>query len=358
MNTKIRRAALALALLGTLALSGCSGANDGANEGISVVREETGAQYTLNTVKNGNITLTESVRVKYFAANQQNHSFSETGVYYDTFMVSVGDEVKAGDMLATLDCAALDQAIAEKQATLDELTLSLERNTQLLTLFDQRQGDTPLSSEDSALRREYETVIRNSEGEIAIVSTELEQLLSQREGRVIYAAIDGTVTFVRDVTPGETSMNGRVVITVTDLDSCAFTATVEHPDALERDVIYTPKINGTLYEIVLTTAEELGIEEEPMNAQSKLTRVYFRPVVPSVELEADATGTFSLVIAARENVTYIPAAALTEVNGAYSVYVPDENGLMSVRNVEVGLSTSRYVEILSGLEVGESVIMY
>lgn len=358
MNRNIRRAALALALTGMLALSGCSGKNDVAQEGISVVRGETGAQYTLTTVRTGDITLTESVRVKYFAANQSNQGFSESGLYYDSFHVSVGDEVKAGDMLATLDCAALDIQIAEKQAALEELGLSYERNAQLLALFDQRQGEKPLSADDNAARREYETAIRDAEGEIAIVSTELDQLLSQREGRIIYADIDGTVTYVRDAEPGETSVSGRVVVTVTDLDSCAFTATVEHPGALDPEEIYAAKIDGAFYDIQLTTAEALGVEEEPMNAQSKLTRVYFRPVVPSVELEADASGTFTVVVDSSENTNYIPLAALTEVSGAPSVYVPDENGLMQARGVEVGLTTSRYAEILSGLEAGDSVIMY
>ena len=95
-----------------------------------------------------------------------------------------------------------------------------------------------------------------------------------------------------------------------------------------------------------------------MNAQSKLTRVYFRPVVPSVELEADASGNFTVVVDSRENANYIPLTTLTEIGGVPSVYVPDENGLMEARSVEVGLITSRYAEIISGLEAGDSVIMY
>ena len=44
MNRNIKRAALALALTGTVLLSGCSGMDTAANNGISVVREETGAE--------------------------------------------------------------------------------------------------------------------------------------------------------------------------------------------------------------------------------------------------------------------------------------------------------------------------
>lgn len=358
MNKNIKRAAFAIALAGTLALSGCSSMETTAGGGVSVVRDETGAEYRTAAARTGDITLTESVRAKYFAARQEDYSFSETGLYYDSFLVTVGDEVHSGDVLATLDCEALDQEISALEATLAELNRSLERNTQLLELFDQRQGDSPLTAADSQRRRGYETAIRDARDEISIVEAELNALLIQREGRIITAAIDGTVTFVREVEPGETSMNGRVVVTITDLDSCAFTATVQHPESLVQGEIYTVSIDGESYELTLTTAEELGIEPEPMNAQSTLTRVYFSPLTPSVNLSADATGSFTITVDSRIGVTYIPVDALTEVDGQTCVYVPNENGVMEVRYVTTGLATSRYVEIIDGLESGESIILY
>lgn len=358
MKKELKHGLLAAALAGTLLLTGCGGTDTDARSGISVVRQETGAQYGLTTVRKGDVTLTETVRVKYFAASSESYGFGESGLYYDDFAVSVGDEVKAGDILATLDCEAIDADIAAREATIAELTRDLERNTQLLTLFDERQGDRPLTADDSARRRGYETAIRNAEDEIAIVSTELEQLRTRRESRVIYAGIDGTVTYVRNVEPGETSVNGRPVVTVTNLDSCAFSATVEHPEALVEGEIYTASISGAKYDMVLTTAEELGIEEEPMNAQSTLTRVYFAPVVPSVDLSADASGTFTVTVAVSADTLYIPVTAITEVEGETCVYVLDDCGLMSVRKVATGLTTARYVEITEGLEAGEEVVLY
>lgn len=358
MNRKIRRAALALAITGTVLLSGCSSTDADDRGGISVVREDVGAEYRLTTARQGDVTLTETVRIKYFAASQKNFGFGESGVYYDDFLVSVGDTVKAGDMLGTLDCESLDQSIAALETTIEELERSLERNRSLLTLFDERQGDTPLSADDSASRREYETAIRDAEDEISIVSTELATLRTQREGRVVYADIDGTVTYVREVENGETSVNGRVVFTVTDLDSCAFSSTVEHPECLAEGEIYTATISGEEYDVVLTTAEALGIEEEPMNEQSKLTRVYFSPVTPSVNLSADDSGSFTVTIDRREDVVYVPTSVLTVVDGVTSVYVLDENGLMSVRNVNIGLMTNRYAEITEGLEAGDEIVQY
>lgn len=358
MNSNIRRAALALTFAGILALSGCRGTDTASGGGVSVVRDDASAEYRLTTARVGTVTLTETVRVKYFAARQESYCFTDSGLYYDSFAVSVGDEVHVGDVLATLDCEALDADIARLEADISELERTLDRNGRLMALFDERQGDLPLSAADSTRRRGYETAIRDANDELSILTAELDGLRVQREGRVITANIDGTVTFVRSVEPGETSMNGRVVVTVTDIDSCAFSATMEHPESLVDGEIYAVSIDGATYEITPATAEELGIEPEVMNEKSSRRPVYFTPITPSVNLAAGASGSFTVTVESRENVVYVPVGALTAVNGVPCVYVPDEHGLMSVRPVTAGLSTSRYVEIIAGLESGESVIMY
>ena len=89
---KLRVAAGALAMLALL--TGCSAGKTGGPEEVFVVKEGSPAEYSLTTVRQGDVALTESVRVKYFAARQKSYGFGESGYYYDTFLVSVGDEVK------------------------------------------------------------------------------------------------------------------------------------------------------------------------------------------------------------------------------------------------------------------------
>lgn len=358
MNKNMRRALCALALAGTLTLCGCQKAeNDGA-QSIAVVRDDTGSEYRLVEVRSGDISLTESIRAKYFAAREESYGFGESSLYYDAFEVSVGDEVKAGDVLATLDAGELNLRIAECEAAKEEANRVLERNRELAELYHARmEGRTP-DEADRARIRAYETAVRDAEDEISVLEAELAELNAQKENRVIVSGIDGTVTFVRAVENGETSVKGKAMITVTDLTSCAFTAEVEHPQALKEDEVYTVKVGGEACEIRLTTAEELGVESAPMNEKSMLTRVYFALLTPSVNLTSDSTGTFSVEVESREGVPYIPATAVTKIDGKTCVYVPDECGLCAVREVEVGLVTQRYAEILSGLEVGEHVIQF
>ena len=48
---------------------------------------------------------------------------------------------------------------------------------------------------------------------------------------------------------------------------------------------------------------------------------------------------------------------MTTVNDRKIVYVEDENGIRGVRDVETGLVTDKYIEIVSGLKEGDSVIV-
>lgn len=356
---KKRAALLGLAALAAASLTGCAGSGPSARENaIFVVRAEAGAEYNLANVRRGELSLTESVRVTYFAARAQSYGFGTSGIYYENFQVSVGDSVKAGDVLATLESAEIDREMDALTAEAEALTLARDRNQALLSLYDARlsgRGDAPPQSDPR--RRGYEVAIRAAEDRMEVLSVRLSELSDQRAGRVLTAEIDGTVTFVRAVQPGELSVKGRTIVTVTDLSSCAFEATVERPEAISFDETYTIKIDGQDYAILRTTPEALGIEPAPMNEKSARSRVYFAPLVPSVNLAEGATGKFTVVIEAAQDALYVPAAAIAVVDGQTCVYVPGAAGLRTICPVAVGLETPRSCEILSGLQEGDRVIV-
>jgi HlyD family secretion protein len=347
-----------------LSLAGCgAGTNQGARtNAIAVVREAQRAEYGLATARRGALSLTESVRVTYFAAREAAYGFGVSGVYYENFSVAVGDQVQAGDVLATLESAQLDAEYDDCLARIDALARERERNAALLHLLDarlaQRAEMAGAQAADDARRREYEVAIRAAEDETELIHVRLSELDAQRAGRVICAAFDGTVTFVRDAQPGELSVKGRTVVEVTDLESCAFSATVEHPGALPFGETFAVQIDGAEYAIQRTTADALGIEDAPANESSTRTKVYFAPLVPSVNLKDGSAGRFSVTVDTREDALQVPIGAVAEIGGETCVYALDENGLKYARPVTLGLVTAHSCEILDGLSEGETVVLY
>lgn len=66
-----------------------------------------------------------------------------------------------------------------------------------------------------------------------------------------------------------------------------------------------------------------------------------------------------LIMQERQNVTTIPVSALTEAQGVYYAYVQhaDEEEDFERRELRLGASDGRRVEVLSGLEAGEKVVV-
>lgn len=88
------------------------------------------------------------------------------------------------------------------------------------------------------------------------------------------------------------------------------------------------------------------------------------PFIP-VTFEFDNTGgvipgsyaEIYLVTGTRSNVISVPATALTEEQGVYFVYVQEDEDGYSKREVTIGRSDGERVEIVSGLQGGEKVVV-
>ena len=54
---------------------------------------------------------------------------------------------------------------------------------------------------------------------------------------------------------------------------------------------------------------------------------------------------------------YVPKTAITGVHGKEIVYVENEDGIKSIQYIETGLHADNKVEIISGLKLGDKVIL-
>jgi multidrug efflux pump subunit AcrA (membrane-fusion protein) len=73
-------------------------------------------------------------------------------------------------------------------------------------------------------------------------------------------------------------------------------------------------------------------------------------------LKPEMNATCDFVIARRPNVLYVPVEAISETDSGMEVTVIIQ-GQQVVRKVEVGVTGDEYCEIVSGLKVGETVLI-
>ncbi len=85
--------------------------------------------------------------------------------------------------------------------------------------------------------------------------------------------------------------------------------------------------------------------------------VYVQPGLLSEGVTANSRASVSYIAAQAEDALYLPSTALRQVDGKPCVYLLDENGLITASPVEIGIVGNGSVQILSGLEEGQQVIL-
>jgi len=85
-------------------------------------------------------------------------------------------------------------------------------------------------------------------------------------------------------------------------------------------------------------------------------RVTVTPIDEDRQLRSGMFANLSVLVDEKQNTLLVPVDAVTEVDGQSVVYVVKDN-IAELRPVEVGLSNDGQVEILSGVEEGELVVV-
>ena len=86
-------------------------------------------------------------------------------------------------------------------------------------------------------------------------------------------------------------------------------------------------------------------------------KIYLQLDQPDPTLKSRDSGSIILKLDQRENVLYLDKSAIRTFNGKPFVYIPDENGLPTLRYVTLGLEVKNVVEIVEGLDEGDQVII-
>ena len=258
--------------------------------------------------------------------------------------VAVGDQVTAGEVLATAGTADLEAQIADAQRSASSAELQLK----------QARADRANAS-DTVSRRQTQIALNNAQSGDDKAKSDLAALVALRAYRTITAPGAGTITDVAiskgvDAPGGAaiTMISGdlRVETQIVESDIAAIkldqeaTVTVGALDAtLQGKVVaIAPVGSSTGSSGVVSYAVTIAIDSSPAG---------LRP-----GMSADVT----VVAASASNVLSIPSRALSGSAGAYTVRVVAADGTVSVRDVEVGLVTSALAEIKSGLQQGERVV--
>lgn len=328
-----------------------------------LIRDYRQSEYKLSYVQFGDVVLTETISCKYMPVQSEYLSFSVGGEFYDEIYVQKGDLVKKGQLLAQLDVSdlleeidSLERHISALERSIRDLSeqcaLETDAQTRLLSSLSAQERASLRTVED--IQEQYDRQMLPIRDDLQISKLRLEEEQRKLENRRLYANFDGAITYVRDIQPGDRSVEGKNFIGMADASNSVFTAGTKNYEFLPEGAHVSILCNKEYLEAEVVSAKSLGFEETFDKSGAKT--MYFRLLSPGVHLETNEHGTLTIVLDESKDTLYIPSGALHTVDDRYFVYQADENGIKVMVDVEVGLMTQKYVEILSGLAEGDGVI--
>jgi HlyD family secretion protein len=319
------------------------------------------------------------------------------------FLITRGQKVRKGQLLAELEnrdlsAAAMDnqgvydqaQAAYEtsigatlpqdiQKAELDVQTAQQELDAQQ-KLYSSRedlfkQGALPRKELDQAavalaqVRSQYnvakkrldglnaigkEQTLKAAKGQLSSAKGKLmgaEALLSYSE---IRSPIDGYVTD-RPLYPGEMASTTTPLLTVMDISSVIIKAHVPQSDAMllrkgdkaEIDVAgLESKLNGTL-----------TLVSPALDPNSTTVEIWVQTANPNQQLRPGMSVQLSITAQTVHDTLVVPASALLNASGRDAqVMVVNEKSEGQLRDVKTGIQTHEQVQIVSGLKPGEVVV--
>lgn len=281
---------------------------------------------------------------------KKNLSFIQSGTRIKTINVEVGQKVKKGDILIVLDIGNLPDDIKKQENLIKKAQIKLDDQNSLLKKY------TSLPKDYQPSQKELDDVINKikvSEIDLNNAKMKLSILQRRQSLSVLTAPINGIVTSMEKIKPGDTVEANKEIITITSPEGFYLYYQVVEKDismikkGMKADVTY----DGKKYEGQVVKTQEDSSDELDMKGALLIS-------INNLPSDARLGGVAELVITteSRKNAIVIPKKALRNFNNNKVVQILDGESKKQV-DVKTGLETTDEVEILSGLDEGQNVIL-
>ena len=358
-----KRIAAALLLPAALLLSSCDLLPEEETvRTVTTVRAVDQTEYKTAEIVRGDLAQTRRIYVTYLPLRTDSLSFAQGGEYVDEVFVQVGDFVQKGQLLAQLVMEDLDTQIldCQRRITAQEAELGylaaeeeIAKERQMILYDDDSKA---LQEALNTVKESYATRRQSIEDTLHLERMQMDALRSRQLEKQILAPYDGTITYLKSFSEGETTRLNDRVMTIVDSSMSIFRADTEYWSRMPVGSQYTIVANGTEYKATVTTPETLGLEPVE-NKEGSYGRVYLKPDEMVVGLKDNDRGVFELVLDSRSNVLIAPVNAIAESNGQEIVYFVNENGFKSSVTVTTGMRTESLIEVVNGVQEGDRVVV-
>jgi macrolide-specific efflux system membrane fusion protein len=287
-----------------------------------------------------------------------------------TLHVEIGNVVKKGDLLAEIDPTVYLSKVDADQAQLSNLQAQLtDRQAQLKLAEQKAQRQANMMREQATTAEAVQTAqaeLQSAKAQIDGIRAQIQQTRSTLRGdqanlgyTKIYAPMAGTVV-TQAAKEGQTlnaNQSAPIVLRIADLTTMTVQTQVSEADVarlrLGMPVYFTTlgdqrkRWYGTLRQIYPTP--------EVVNNVVLYDALFDVPNAEGALMTQMTTQVFFVVAEAKDAVVVPVSAVRRTGHGKATVNLPDSDGKVETREVEIGVTNRVSAQVLSGLQPGEQV---
>ncbi|NIK80226.1 macrolide-specific efflux system membrane fusion protein [Paenibacillus castaneae] len=254
-------------------------------------------------------------------------------------LVSAGNQVKKGDVLVQLGVDGLDIQLKEQQLSVEKAKLAVKQ---------------------AKLNDDSDT-LKIAQLQMDVESLKLERLMTTFNSKQLVAEMDGQVTFVEDLEPGDFVDAYQTLVIISDPSKLRIALRVDTGSEISGvNVGFPAKVTfGTkvVQGKVVQTPSSAPTTLNPM-LQERYSKTLY---IELAELPSDAAiGGFAdvkIILQQRDDVLKIPRSGVRSFLGRTFVRTLEEGNKIREIDVETGIKGSTEIEITKGLEEGAVVVL-
>ena len=263
-------------------------------------------------------------------------------------------QIQYNDLLKTLEqYQQLYEAGSISKQTLDDMQSSVDKAKLQL---DTTKNELELQKNQIAeeTKKSSQATVNQSEASVAQAQVSLESAQQNLENTKVRAEIDGTIGSL-NISKGSTVSTQTEAMTITSLDQIKVSFSVS------EDVINRISTGSTVYVTLSAISDEpyetvISNISPTADSQTKLYTVEAYLPNDNHEIKPGMFASIRLVLDQKEDTISVPLNTVIETGGEKYVFVVDENNIAHKTIVETGIKNDESIEITSGLNMGDVVV--
>lgn len=296
-------------------------------------------EYDTVEVKKGNVIKRVKGLGTLTPAINQPLSFSQSGSRLKKVSVKKGEKVKKGQLIAQLDPG--------------NLTVELE-----LAEIELKKAEIKVKQLRAQAADSYSMEL--AELDIDGLQIRVKNLRNELEKTKMTSPINGIVTFITEKKAGDSVDAFESIVHVADTSNLQLIySAISGDEVVDTKVGMKAEIliNGkTLTGKVVQTPSEVPIEKLEENPDLYQRSIFMAIEKPPKDINVGESADFEIITAQKKDVLIIPKSALRTLVGRDYVQILEGQAKREI-DIEKGLVSATEVEVISGLEVGDTVIL-